>query len=200
MRKGTPRRIKIPAGTRFSRLKVLSFARIKGTNAYWLCECDCGQRKEYSTSHLRQGAVQSCGCLQLEVSTAKCLKRVTHGCARIKGRTPEYNTWRSMKDRCFSTRHPAFDNYGGRGITICERWLCKKGFENFLSDMGYKPSRRHSIDRINVNGNYGPENCRWSTRSEQAFNRRKTKAIENFSDAEILAEMARRGLNNGNTD
>lgn len=89
--------------------------------------------------------------------------------------SPEYNTWMSMKQRCLNPNAPNYDLYGGRGIKICDRWV--NSFEDFLSDMGYKPSSKHSIDRIDVNGDYEPSNCKWSTNEEQQNNKRNSVKI-----------------------
>jgi hypothetical protein len=98
------------------------------------------------------------------------LKAVTkHGATKNNHRTPEYSTWNGIKTRCLSKTHKSYKEYGARGITLCKRW---EKFENFLADVGKKPSPNHSLDRINVNGNYEPENCRWATKKEQAANKR----------------------------
>jgi hypothetical protein len=94
--------------------------------------------------------------------------KTTHG----KSRSPEYRNWQALKDRCYSKGTKYYKYYGGRGITVCDRWV--DSFENFLADMGTRPSSKHSIDRIDVNGNYEPSNCRWATHCTQAINKRKT--------------------------
>lgn len=101
-----------------------------------------------------------------------CLWRQKHGDASHKGTTPEYKAWSSMRARCLKPNHPKYHLYGGRGITVCERWDV---YRNFLADMGRRPSSEHSLDRVENDGNYAPDNCRWATRSEQSRNRRPYK-------------------------
>lgn len=130
----------------------------------WVCQCDCGNIAFAQTSDLRAGRHRSCGCLRVDVMTRH--GGTNHG----GGRTPEYRSWMSMKARCLDSDHDSYKWYGGRGITICDRWLAS--FEAFLADMGARPSLKHSIDRINNDGNYEPGNCRWATANEQAQNQR----------------------------
>jgi len=164
-------------GQRFGRLVAMWPAGRKSTRrVVWLCCCDCGRLKLCLTSLLRNGNSRSCGCLRRENCRRTGLlpkgdpwnKR---GCT-VRGRaTPTYSSWRSMLQRCGNPHHKFFHNYGGRGVTICDRWREEHGFENFLADMGERPLIL-TLDRINNDGNYEPNNCRWATRKEQCKNKR----------------------------
>lgn len=176
-----PRKISI-AGEKIGRLVVVSPSMKAGKKTTWLCRCDCGKEVVVRTSDLRSGKSRSCGCLHLEVIS-------THGHASHKGRSHEYLAWSNMKSRCLGENGPRFDDYGGRGIGICERWL--HSFESFLADMGPRPSKDHSVERIENHLGYSPENCRWATRREQQANRRTSQKFSYRGRLVIMAELSR---------
>lgn len=134
-------------------------------NQNWLFQCDCGSEKTAWGPDVRRGKVQSCGCIHTELMSTGDLRRTHGACA-----TPEYSSWNAMMTRCLNLDHPSSKEYGRRGITVCERW---KTFELFLEDMGERP-RGTTLDRIDVDGGYGPDNCRWADSETQAGNKRLT--------------------------
>lgn len=173
---------------RFGRLTVLRKhpSPSKSGGSLWDCVCDCGKTKTVIGGNLTQRS--SCGCWRSEMSRemgsdpANIAKRsgknsggYKHGC-KIRGQaTAEYKTWLSMKRRCYDASCKDYPNWGGRGVRVCERW--NSSFEEFLADMGERPSNRHSIDRIDSSGNYEPENCRWATPEVQGANTRSCRPI-----------------------
>jgi len=169
-------------GQRFERLLVERFVSLEKQGARWECKCDCGKTTNVIGKHLRGGKVKSCGCFKDENTRLRSLK---HGCAN---KTAEYRAWRHMKSRCYNPNVYNYPNYGGRGIIVCERWL--NSFDIFLADMGERPSAKHSIDRINSNGNYEPLNCKWSTTHEQSRNLRTNHWIEYGGQKLILSDWA----------
>lgn len=162
-------------GQRFGRLIVIERTGSDAHgNARWRCRCECGTHKGYSTQALRcKRGARSCGCLSRELSRARAIARnLRHGASRKGATWPEYAAWAGMKSRCLNPNDAAFKYYGGRGIKVCERWI--DSFDNFLADMGRRPSPDLSIDRFPDNdGNYEPGNCRWATWSQQMRNRRR---------------------------
>ena len=139
--------------------------RNKNREMVWRCLCDCGKLKEVASSRLRGGYTRSCGCLQRDAIIAR---NTTHG----KSKSRVYSIWKNMIKRCYNTNHEFFADYGGRGIQVCDRW---KIFINFFADMGDPPLATMALDRIEVDGDYELNNCRWATWAEQNNNKRQKK-------------------------
>ncbi|MDV3051840.1 hypothetical protein NLV77_000775 [Staphylococcus ureilyticus] len=153
--------------TKFNRLRPIKRVDNINRGKAFLCKCDCGNTSIVSLGSLKNGRIKSCGCLNSEVQS-EFMKKYNnkHG----KSNTPEYKVWKGMKERCSNVNSKSYKNYGGRGIKVCERW--KNSFDNFISDMGERPTKKHQIDRIDNDKNYSPENCKWVTRSENTLNKR----------------------------
>lgn len=150
-------------GRRFGRLVVLRRHASPGANPRWDCLCDCGNEKAILGGGLRAGYATSCGCRQREA-------RLTHGLTYH----PTYNSWDSMIQRCANPKTAGYENYGGRGVSVCAEWAT---FEGFLASMGLRPPGT-SIDRIDPSGDYEPGNCRWATAAEQGWNRRTVGLLD----------------------
>lgn len=164
----------INPGDQFGRLTVRTRAEGRGgRQAYWSCTCSCGTSKVVSSQALRT-TTKSCGCLKREVD-AQRRGTETHGYGKLEAgkQQPLYSVWAAMLQRCNNPKAISYPRYGGRGIKVCERW---HAFANFVADVGERPSAKHSIDRIDPNGNYEPGNVRWATAAEQANTRRLSRA------------------------
>lgn len=159
------------SGRRFGRIVVLrEDGRDKHNKPLWMCLCDCGKERTVLGNSLSRNKTKSCGCLQSEVVTNMSTK---HGHAKRGHETTEHIIWSLMIQRCTNPSSTNYKYWGGRGINVCERWL--HSFEAFYADMGERPSKKYSLDRIENDGNYEPSNCKWSTRTEQRMNQRRTK-------------------------
>ena len=176
-------------GQRFERLTVLceTDPHICPSRAHvrFLCKCECGAEVKIMARHLVSGRVKSCGCYRRENPHP----RLRHGHARTGKHTPTYIIWSGMIKRCTNPKCRSYVRYGGRGITVCDRW--KDSFENFLADMGERPEGK-SLDRIDVDGNYEPSNCRWATRIVQANNTRTNILINHEGYEFTMAQLARK--------
>lgn len=176
--------IKVDPGTTFGKLTVLRRgSNTKQGKQQFVCRCACGKTGTYRWEFLRTGHTNSCGCLQREVLSKN---RKTHG----KSDTTEYGIWSQMKTRCLCPTVPGFRDYGGRGIAVCDRW--KKSFSAFLADMGPRPSKLYSLDRINNDGNYEPGNCRWALAQQQQKNKRSSRRLTINGETLTLGEWASR--------
>jgi len=164
-------------GQKFNRLTVVGITNRKTGNAFiYECVCECGNSVFTDKYKLKSGHTKSCGCFK---SDNLSIIKFKHGMRQ----STEYKSWINMKQRCNNSSNQAFHYYGGRGISVCERW--DKSFPNFLEDMKQKPSSKHSIDRIDNDLGYSPENCRWATSSQQSANRRDTTKY--FFNHEMMA-------------
>ena len=176
-------------GNRYGRLVVVERAE-DGKNwlRRWVCQCDCGNQKTILQSSLRHGLTQSCGCLHKErTSITSRICNTVHGGSKGGTASPEYMAWDSMRQRCMNPRHANFANYGGRGIGVCDRW---SDFAAFLADMGDRPGPDFSIDRIDNESGYSPENCRWATRTQQTRNTRQNVHLTVRGERRLLVEFA----------
>lgn len=169
-------------GNRYGRLIVLRNAPDrKRRHRQVVCRCDCGTEKIVFLDALRKGVTVSCGCRMREISG---IYRKTHG----RTNTREFAIWSGLRQRCINPNNPMYPRYGGRGITVCSAWM--ESFQAFFADMGERPSKSHSIDRIDNNGNYSPENCRWATQVVQANNKSTNHVIEHEGQAKTITEWA----------
>lgn len=168
-------------GKRYNRLLAIKYVGYSPTShqSIWEFICDCGKKINLTVGNVKNNHTKSCGCLNKEMSS----KRLEIHGMRL---SQEYNTWSQMKKRCNNKNDKSYKNYGGRGIIICDRWL--ESFENFFEDMGLKPSPKHSIDRIDNNGNYEPNNCRWATQYEQNNNYSRNIFIEINEERKTIKE------------
>lgn len=163
----------------FGKLTVKRYLGSEHNKSIWLCVCECGKEKRVVAYHLTNGDTKSCGCLR-----GKC--RIKHG----RAKTPLHRVWCAMRERCYDENNQAYHNYGGRGIKVCDRWL--ESFNNFLEDMGERPSDKYSIDRRDNDGNYCKENCYWATWIEQGTNKRNNHYLEYNGEKLTISQWSRK--------
>jgi len=164
-------------GQRFGLLTIIKrVANNKWGRACWLCLCDCGNEVISSSDDLNRGDTKSCGCT-----------RILHGHNRRTNKSQSYRAWDSMIQRCTNSKNKSYHRYGGRGITVCQRWM---QFEYFIQDMGEPPTDGYTLDKIDNNDNYYKENCRWATMKEQARNRRNNKMLSHKGTTMCLTAWA----------
>lgn len=175
------RKINILVGSKFSMLLVIGITKNHRGSRAWRCLCDCGNECIVDAHSLVSGKSKSCGCYKLGMLRSSSKRHNMSG-------TRTHNIWRGIIKRCTNPRCPAYKSYGGRGINICERW---KIFENFLADMGEVPSDLHSIERVNNDGNYEPNNCKWIPKSQQGLNTRRTRRITIDGRTQPLSEWCK---------
>lgn len=169
-------------GKRFGRWVVLNRGGVnKHGRILWKCRCDCGSEREVSSGNLLRHLTKSCGCQRRETAARQALHHLT--------RTPEWNTWVGIRNRCSNRKEPAYKYYGARGISVCDRW--QESFTNFLADMGPKPGPKFSIDRVDNDGNYEPGNCRWATQLEQVNNTRHNTHLTFQSRTQNISQWAK---------
>lgn len=185
------RLIVVATKSRYGRLTVIrEVERYRAPSGHTerrvLCECDCGNEVVVLLNSIRFGRTSSCGCLANDATSERNRIHATHRMSK----SSTYLCWHSMKQRCNNTNHQAYPQYGGRGITVCERW--EHSFKNFLEDMGHRPSVRHSIDRIDNDGNYEPGNCRWATVTQQGRNKHNNVMLSCCGETLCQSEWAER--------
>ena len=166
-------------GKIFTKITILSHSHTTKYGAvYWNCKCACGNEKIIRGTNLKSGVTKSCGCYQKQAVT-------THGMTHTK----TFKTWETMKQRCLNANAPDYPRYGGRGVDVCKRW--QNSFKNFLNDMGERPPNK-TLDRINVDSDYKPSNCRWATRSQQQRNKTTTPRFKHKGENLTVSEWAKR--------
>lgn len=163
-------------GLRYGKIVVIGKIHIRGLGTGWECQCDCGNKTYAAGFNLETGNTQSCGCYHAE-------RLCTHG----KTKSRVYVIWKGMRRRCEKPQALEFKNYGGRGISVCERW---KRFENFLADMG-EPEEGLTIERINNDGNYEPSNCKWASYADQLNNRRNNRFVDAYGKRQTLSQWSK---------
>lgn len=173
------------AGMRFGMLVVIGYSRTVKKKALWNCRCDCGTICEVAGSYMRCGHTASCGCFRA-IATAQ--NKTTHGMTSGGRKQGTYRSWQDMKQRCLNKHNMHYRNYGGRGITVCKRWL--DSFDDFFSDMGTCPDG-YTLDRVKNSGNYEPGNCKWNDYYGQGANKRNNVFLTHNEKQQTISQWAR---------
>lgn len=169
-------------GMKFNRLKAIKPIGIRNGEIVWRFECDCKNTIDVIGSRVKNGYIKSCGCLATDVNRTM---RITHGYSKTK----LYVVWQSMKRRCLDEKYPKYKDYGSRGITVCDEWLEFENFKKWSDDSGYKEGL--TIDRIDNDKGYFPDNCQWITNEEQQLNKRNNRIITFNGKSQTISEWAR---------
>ena len=169
-------RFKDLTGLKFGRVLIVSYCGRRHHSSVWVGRCDCGAEREFASTALLNGTTKSCGCLRRERAGGLSYKHGQCGGENRKRRPPEYKAWEQMRDRCVNEQHVQWKWYGGKGVVVCDEWV--NNFEAFIRDVGPRPTAKHTLDRINSNGNYEPSNVRWATWTQQARNRSNNHMVE----------------------
>lgn len=179
------------SGKKFGRLTAIEDIGKTKRGRVWRCICECGNETQSISTYLKIGHKKSCGCLHADSAKISGLKQRTHGYTTVdkKWTASEYGVWMSMKARCGNPKAASYKRYGARGIKVCERWM---KFENFIKDMGPRPTNKHSLDRIDTNKGYDPENCRWADQMQQAQTRTNVRKIHAFGETMTASMWERR--------
>lgn len=171
----------VKKGRKYGRLTVLeNLGKNSRGVEMWECACDCGALRKVSKYNLMSGISKSCGCIAVERFTR-------HGYSKAGKISREYSSWLSAKRRCKNPNEKGFENYGGRGITMCDRWV--NSFPNFIEDMGDAPTSKHTLDRVDNNKGYSKENCRWATMGEQMRNKRNNVVFEGENAVDAVKRL-----------
>lgn len=186
-----PAKMTVRPEMRFGRWTVIRQGpAAKAGHPQWECQCVCGTVRDVRQSEIVSGRSQSCGCLASELSSQRLTAHGMYG-------TPEYQSWSAMKKRCQNPNDQAYHHYGGRGISVCDKW---QTFEGFYEDMGNRPTSDHSLDRVDNDGDYDPSNVRWATTQEQSWNRRTCTMIAFAGMSRSVSEWCHLlGVNYGRT-
>lgn len=175
-------------GNKYGRLTVIGLSpKVSGRKSYWVCECTCGNKHVVRSDSLKSGNVQSCGCLKKEQDKMNLTKHHRH----LESHTRLHDTWLGIKARVSCSGNPSYPNYGGRGIAMCSEWFNSYGaFRDWALKNGYSPDL--TIERVNNDGDYEPNNCTWIKAEEQAINRRSTVWVEWNGETKNVTQWAKK--------